>query len=133
MSPKEQKETVLENPKVNVRILLAGFWICHFLLWTFGDMLSLLQETAVPITETIFLIIAPTLAITQTLMVVFSLIGEPKYIRSANLVITLVFLLFNVGYLAESSESWNYILGLAYILFNVLIIWHAWKWPKQEG
>jgi hypothetical protein len=131
VSPVEQTEKILENPEVNVRILIAAFWICHFLLWTFGDMLSLLQESATPITETIFLIVAPTLAITQTLMVVFSLKGEPKYVRLVNLVVPLVFLLFNIGYIAESSEVWNYLLGLAYLLFNVLIIWHAWKWPKQ--
>jgi len=132
MSTETQTETILENPKVNIRILLAAFWICHFLLWTFGDMLSLLQETTEPITATIILIVAPTLAITQTLMVVFSLIGEPKFVRLANLVVPLVFLLFNIGYLVESgNEVWNYLLGLAYILFNVLIIWHAWKWPKQ--
>ncbi|MFC1802539.1 hypothetical protein ACFL0D_01070 [Thermoproteota archaeon] len=109
------------------RILLAAFWICHFLLWTFGDMLSLLQETSEPITETIFTIIAPTLAITQTLMVVLSLKAEYKYVRIANLAVPLVFLLFNVGYLLENSEIWNYILGIAYILFNVLTIWNAWK------
>jgi hypothetical protein len=131
MSPEEQTETVLENPKVNVRILLAAFWICHFLLWTFGDMLSLLQETSEPITETIFLIVAPTLAITQTLMVVLSLKAEPKYVRLVNLVVPLVFLLFNVGYMVENSEVWNYILGIAYILFNVLIIWNAWKLPTE--
>jgi hypothetical protein len=67
-------------------------------------------------------------------MVVFSLIGEHKFVRLANLVVPLVFLLFNIGYLGEpNSEVWNYLLGLAYILFNVLIIWHAWKWPKRES
>jgi hypothetical protein len=119
------------SSKVNVRILLASFWICHFLLWTFGDMLSLLQEITEPITETIILIVAPTLAIIQTLMVVFSLKAELKYVRLGNLVVPLVFLLFNVGYLVENSEVWNYLLGIAYILFNVLIIWNAWKLPTE--
>jgi hypothetical protein len=73
------------------------------------------------------LFVAPTLAITQTLMVVFSLKGEPKYVRLVNLAVTLVFLLFNIGYLVENSEVWNYVLGLAYTLFNVLVIWNAWK------
>ena len=61
-----------QNSKVNVRILLAAFWISHFLLWSFGDMLALLQGTVEPITETVILIIAPSLAITQTLMIVYS-------------------------------------------------------------
>ncbi len=32
----------LVDTKVNVRILLAIFWICHFILWIFGDMFTLL-------------------------------------------------------------------------------------------
>jgi hypothetical protein len=94
-------------------------------------MLSLLQETTEPITETIFMIIAPTLAITQTLMVVLSLKAEVKYVRIVNLVVPLVFLLFNVGYLVENSEVWNYLLGIAYILFNLLTLWNAWKLPTE--
>jgi hypothetical protein len=94
-------------------------------------MLSLLQETTEPITETIIMVIAPTLALTQTLMVVLSLKADKKYVRIANLVVPLVFLLFNVGYLVEYSEVWNYILGVAYILFNVLTIWNAWKLPTE--
>jgi hypothetical protein len=119
------------NSKVNVRILLAALWISHFLLWSFGDMLSLLQETGGPITETIILVIAPTLAITQTLMIVYSLRGEAKYVRWLNMAVPLVFLLFNLQYLVESSAIWNYILGSAYIVYNLLTIWSAWKWPQK--
>ncbi len=43
MTSEEQTGTVLEYPKINIRILLAVFWLCHFLLWTFGDMMSILQ------------------------------------------------------------------------------------------
>ncbi len=133
MTSEERKGTVLEDPKVNIRILLAAFWICHFLLWSFGDMMSILQETSEPLKETIFMIIAPTTAIVQALMVVLCLIGPPQYVRLANLIVAPVYLLFNIGYLAEpDSEGWNYYLGIAYILFTVLIIWHAWKWPTVE-
>jgi bacteriorhodopsin len=131
MNTTKSSQTREHNSKVNLRILLAALWISHFLLWTFGDMLSLLQETSEPITETVFLIIAPSLAIAQTLMIVYSLRGEPKYVRYLNLVVPLAFLLFNIGYLAESSESWNYLLGSAYTVFNVLTIWNAWKWQLQ--
>ena len=79
--------------------------------------------------KTIFMVIAPTLALTQTLMVILSLKAEYKYVRLANLAVPLVFLIFNVGYLAESSEVWNYFLGGAYILFNLLTAWNAWKLP----
>lgn len=132
MSPAEGTGTVLENPKVNIRILLAAFWICHFLLWTFGDMLSLLQQENEPITETVFLVIAPTTAIVQALMIVLCLIGPVQYVRLTNLIVGPAFLLFDIGFLSEASEGWHYYLGIAYMLFDVLIFWHAWKWPTKE-
>ncbi len=121
------------NSKVNTRIMFSALWISHFLLWSFGDMLALLQETTAPITETVIFVIAPSLAIIQTLMIAYSLRGDTKYVRWLNLGVPFVFLLFNIGYLAESSEIWNYLLGFSYIMVNIMIIWNAWKWPNLEG
>jgi hypothetical protein len=134
---KEEKKVSLdrlEDPKINVRILLAAFWISHFLLWTFGDMVSLLQhKNPDPISNDLLLFAAAPLAVIQTLMIVFSLIGKPKFVRLANIIVPIVFLLFNLGYIGEAKDGWEYLLGVVYVLFNVLIIWTAWKWPKQEA
>ena len=94
-------------------------------------MLAILQETVEPITETAIMVIAPSLAIIQTLMIVYSLRGNPKYVRLSNMIVPLVFLLFNIQYLVESSQVWNYILGFAYIAFDIMIIWNAWKWQMK--
>ena len=63
----------LANPTVNIRVVLALLWVCHFLLWTFGDMLTLLQEMEEPITDSLILFVAPTTAIVQASMVVANL------------------------------------------------------------
>lgn len=126
-------QTLAPNSKVNTRIMFAALWISHFLLWSFGDMLALLQKTTEPITETVIFVIAPSLAIIQTLMIVYSLRGETRYVRWLNIGVPLVYLLFNIGYLAENSEIWNYLLGFAYIAFNLMIIWNAWKWPSPQA
>lgn len=133
MSSEKEKGTVLADPKVNIRILLAAFWICHFLIWTFGDMLSLLQQENEPIEDNVILIVAPTTAVVQVLMVVFTLMGPAMYVRLANLVVPIVYLLFNIGYLSEATETWHYYLGIFYVLFNVLMIWTAWNWPTEEA
>jgi hypothetical protein len=127
----QRADSGLVNPTVNIRILLAVFWMCHFMLWTFGDMFSLLQEMGEPITETGFLIVAPTTAIVQALMIVFCLVGRPAYVRLANLIVTPVYLLFNIGYLVDATQGWEYYLGVFYMLFNVLIIWRAYTWPTD--
>jgi len=128
----EQADSGLVNPKVNIRILLAVFWVCHFMLWTFGDMFSLLQEMGEPVTDSLILFIAPTTAIVQALMVVFCLVGRPTSVRLANLIVALVYLFFNIVFFVDATQGWEYYLGVFYVLFNVLIIWRAYTWPKAE-
>ncbi len=132
MGPDKDKGAVLRDTVVNTRVLLAALWICHFLIWTFGDMLSLLQQENEPIEDSVILIVAPTTAVLQVLMVVFTLMGPVVYVRLANLIVPIVYLLFNIGYLAEASETWHYYLGIFYVLFNVLMVWSAWNWPTVE-
>jgi hypothetical protein len=129
----EKTEAELEDPKINVRIILAASWISHFLLWTFGDMVSLLQHiNPEPISDALLTFAAAPLAVTQAFMIVFSLVGKPKWARWANICVTPIFILFNLNFIAEGTQGWYYVLGIAYIAFNVLIIWYAWHWPKEE-
>lgn len=126
-------ESDLVNPKVNIRILLAVLWICHFILWIFGDMFALLQEMGEPATDSATLLIAPTTAIVLTLIVVFCLVGRPNYVRLANLIVAPVYLLFNIVFFVDATQGWEYYLGVFYVLFNVLIIWYASTWPRAES
>ncbi len=79
--------------RVNTRTLLAMLWVCHFILWIFGDMFSLLQGMGEPATETSIQFIAPTTAIVLTLLVVFTLVGRRTHARLANLIVAPVYLL----------------------------------------
>ncbi len=130
MNP-NNKDIQLADLKTNVKIVLAALWIAHFLLWTFGDMASLLQEFTEPVDNNLLLLVAVPLAITQALMIFFSLVGKAKIMRWVNLIVVLVFLVFNVGFLTEAHVGWEYLLGMGYLLFNGLIVWYAWQWPKQ--
>lgn len=131
MSPDRQVGSSLVNPKVNVRTLLAVFWICHFILWIFGDMFSLLQEMNEPVTESSILFVAPTTAIVLTLTVAFTLLGSPAYVRVASLILGPVYLLFDIVFLADATEGWEYYLGAFYVLFGLLIVWRAYTWPRE--
>ena len=122
------KET---TQKTDVKIVLAALWIAHFLLWSFGDMASLLQEISEPIDNNLLLFVAVPLAITQALMIFFSLVGKAKLMRLVNLIVAFVFILFNIGFIAEAQFGWEYLLGTGYLLFNGLMVGYAWKWPQQ--
>ena len=129
MNGKKEKVSV-EEMKVNVKFILAALWTGHFLLWSFGDMASLLQKMNEPIDNNLLLFVAVPLALIQALMIYFSLAGKAKYMRWANIILALVFAVFNLGFIAESQFGWQYLLGAGYLLFNVLIVWKAWKWSK---
>jgi len=129
MNGKKEKVSV-EEMKVNVKFILAALWTGHFLLWSFGDMASLLQKMNEPIDNNLLLFVAVPLALIQALMIYFSLAGKAKYMRWANIILALVFAVFNVVFITEAQFGWVYLLGAGYLLFNVLTIWQAWKWSK---
>ena len=118
------------SQKTDVKIVLAALWIAHFLLWTFGDMASLLQEITEPVNNNLLLFVAVPLAIIQALMIFFSLVGKVKLMRWVNLIAAVIFGLFNIGFIAEAQFGWEYLLGTGYLLFNALTVWYAWKWSK---
>ncbi len=124
-------KSTLVDPKVNVRIVLAVFWICHFILWIFGDMFSLLQQMNEPVTDVSIQFVAPTTAIVLTLLVAFTLVGRPIQVRLANLIVAPLYLLLNIGFFVDATEGWEYYLGIFYVLFNVLILWRAYTWPTD--
>ena len=121
------KET---TQKTDVKIVLAALWIAHFLLWTFGDMASLMQEITAPVENNLLLFVSVPLAITQAMMIFFSLVEKAKLMRWVNIILALVFALFNIGFIAEAQFGWEYLLGAGYLLFNGLTVWYAWKWTK---
>ena len=129
MNGKKEKVSV-EEMKVNVKFILAALWTGHFLLWSFGDMASLLQKMNEPIDNNLLLFVAVPLALIQALMIYFSLAGKAKYMRWANIILALVFAVFNIVFISEAQFGWVYLLGAGYLLFNILIVWQAWKWSK---
>jgi len=125
------KATELADVKIDVRLVLAALWAAHFLLWTFGDMAALLQQFSEPVDNGLLLLVAVPLALIQALMILFSLVGRAQTMRWVNVVFATVFLLVNVGYMTEAHVGWQYLLGAGYLLFNGLVLWYAWKWPRN--
>ena len=128
----QQIEAGRTDSAVSTRIVLAALWLCHFALWTFGDMFALVQQMTEPVTSTVILFVAPTTAIVQVLMVVGSLVGPQVAVRWANMLVVLAYFLFNVGFFIDATEGWEYYIGTFYVLFNLLIFWTAFRWTAKE-
>ncbi|MHA2238139.1 MAG: hypothetical protein ACXAB2_07185 [Candidatus Hodarchaeales archaeon] len=125
----------------DTKIKLSALWVSHFLMWSFGDILSLLQTdgiaeiSAEPVADEILLFIAAPLATIQVFMILFSLMGEYKWNRLANIGLPVIYLLFNFLFIADTilsqMISWAYLNGAVYIVINILVIMTAWKWTPE--
>ena len=118
----------------DTKIRLSALWISHFLLWTFGDMLGLLQQSNDPVDENLLLFVAAPLAILQTIMILLPLMMEYKTIRITNLVVSPIFLLLNIMNFIDVDTGAQYLLTAVYVIFNLLIMKNAWQWsPKIKS
>ncbi len=119
--------------KVPVRMVLAVLWICHFILWIFGDYFNLLLGKEQPASSTMIEFVATTTAVVLTLMVVFTLVGHAAHARLANLVVGPVYLVFDLIFFVDATQAWEYYLGVFYVLFIALIFWRAYTWHPYAG
>jgi hypothetical protein len=126
---KNEMRELVDN-KVNIRIIIASLWVVQFLIWTFGDMVALLQQLHDPASNYLMAFVAAPLALIQGFMIIFTLCGPVKIIRIANFVVVPIFLLFNIGFLFESVYGWEFVLGAGYVITNIMIIVKTWKWPR---
>ncbi|APV43612.1 hypothetical protein Dform_00249 [Dehalogenimonas formicexedens] len=130
MNKNKTKVNNPEDAKVNVKVILAGLWAAHFLLWTFGDAISLMQGISKPAEDNLLLFVAIPTAIAQAGLIFLSLTGTAKVMRWVSILAALVFAVFNLGFLVDAHTGWQYLLGTAYLLFNALVIRYAWQWKS---
>ncbi len=133
----------MEDVKVNTKIKLSALWVSLMLLYIYADILSLFQPGQVqemlegmmgpfPATQG-SLLTASVLMMIPAVMVFLSLILNAKVNRGLNILFGLLYTLVNISNLI--GETWVYYLlfGVVEIICTGMIIWHAWKWPKQQG
>jgi hypothetical protein len=127
----------------DIKIKLSALWVSHFLIWTFGDMVRLIQPSGIedviadPATNELLLFVAAPLGAIQAFMITLSVICDRKVNRPANISMGILYLLVNVAHLADifmnQLAAWEILLTVVYLTFNVLIIKHAWEWKVEES
>ncbi len=89
---------------------------------------------------------APTMGLITVMTVIFmvpilmsflSLTLKYPVNRWANLGIGIFFVVFDIVFLFAGLFVWktpayDTVLGIMYLVFTALVVWYAWKWPKQE-
>jgi len=135
---------MLENPKVNIKIKLAALWASATFCYLYGDYFELYTPDKVNSlitgdnnldSPTILLIASMILAI-PSLMVAASIFLKPKINRILNIVFGTLFTLMMVYIGIISTNEWYlFYVFLAFLesVITALIVWFAYKWPKENN
>ena len=134
---------MLENPKVNIKIKLAALWASVTLCYLYGDYFELYTPDKVNslitgennLDSPIKLLIASIILAISSVMVAASIILKPKINRILNIVFGTLFTLMMVIIGVFSTNEWYlFYVFLAFLesIITALIVWYAWKWPKED-
>jgi hypothetical protein len=128
-----------------VRIILSALWVARMLSSLQGDTVRLsdpvvLKElvagtTGAPITDAMLLGFSVILAV-PILMSFLSLTLKYPTVRWANLIVGTFFVLFELYFMISfylQDPAYEIFWGIAYLSFALLVVWYAWKWPREEG
>ena len=138
-----KKTAEIEDVKINVKIKLSSLWVTVMLCHAYGDILSIMKPGAIedfligkgagglPLTQVSLLLIAISMVL-PIIMVFLSLTLKPKVNRWANIILGIVYtFVVPLSMLVETS-AYSIFLGIVEVVLTALIVWYAWKWPKQE-
>ena len=128
-----------------VRIVLSALWAARMLSGLQGDSTRFHDPVALkelvagtsdaPVTNELLLVMSIIFAV-PIFMSFLSLTLKDKTIRWANLTIGIFFVAFDLIFLGLAlflwqSSSYEIFWSIVYLVFTALVVWYAWKWPKQ--
>ncbi|MFQ6127266.1 MAG: DUF6326 family protein [Candidatus Heimdallarchaeota archaeon] len=130
------------------KIKLAMLWLVFFCVMILNPTLELYlpgfiediiagESGGEPITAELILLLA-IITLIPPVMAVLSLTLKDSINRWANIIVGIVFaglsLIFPIDYLAKQDAYYAglILIGIVEFVVAALIVWYAWKWPKQE-
>jgi hypothetical protein len=144
MNTNKKTGKILEDVKINVKIKLAGLWVALMFLYIYADITVQLQSgfieqviagviEGIKITPT-HLFLTSILMSIPSVMVLLSLTLKSQANRWINIIVSIPHIgLAIVLMLMPGGWAFSYIYSIGQIVCLLLIVWSAWKWPKQEG
>jgi hypothetical protein len=136
------KTNELEDFKINVKIKLAALWTSVTLCYLYGDYFELYVPNktqglvnGINMLDSPMKLFAASFALAiPALMVFLSLILKPTINRNLNIIFGTFFTAIMLLIAVTSITPWRtfYVfLALVESGLTSLIIWYAWRWPKQ--
>jgi len=120
------------------QLKLAAIWIALMLTYLLGDVMRIFSGDFVPgemvgaqTSQGLYLGMA-VLFVMPIIMVFLSLTLNYKTNRWMNLILAILFFVINLIGLPGYPSYYDQFLIVVGLGFNLLTIWHAWKWTEQE-
>jgi hypothetical protein len=142
MNSQKVAQKSLEDIRLNVKLNLAALWASFMFLYIYVDYFSLympgsLEDILVgkvfvfEITQVFLLVVLATVTI-PALMIFLSVALPAKVNRWANIIVATVYIPYTLFNLV--GEAWMHMVfgAIVEVALLSLVIWYAWKWPKQE-
>jgi hypothetical protein len=135
--------TILDDIRIHVKLKISALWVSvmfcyiygdYFLLYQPGKLQGMLEGKMVPLGQTtqgvlLFTSVAMTI---PAVMVFLSLALKPNLNRWVNIISGAIYTVFVL--ITMPGSWWFYIfLGTVDVILTLLIVWHAWNWPKQKA
>ena len=131
---------------LDVRIVLAALWIAEVLSSLNGDTYRLNDPAVLKasLENNGSIVVTPGLLVVMSLIFVFpifmsalTLILKYSVSRWANRVIGIIYaviiLAFWVLGFVLQSAIYEFVWSTAQLVFVLLVVWYAWKWPNPKG
>ena len=138
-----KKPVELEDMKISVKLKLSALWVAVMFCYIYGDHFSLFRTGQIadmmagkigPFTVSQGSLLGFSLFMAVPgVMVFLSLALKPKVNRWTNIILGVFYILSNSA--SAFTDSWIYfiVFGVIEVALTALIVWYAWKWPKQES
>ena len=145
MTTERDTSGLLEDYKVPVKLKIAALWTSVMFCYVYGDIFVLQQPGHLqelidgtvwydgPLTQSLLLSFAISMSIPGA-MIFLTLVLKPNISRWTNISLGVLFTAFTI-LIMVTAEAWAYYvyLGVVESLLTLLIVWYAWKWPRQPA
>ena len=144
MNTNKKTTRILEDVKINVKIKLAALWVALMFLYIYADIKAFYHPgiieqiiagkvAGIQITSTLLWVTAILMSI-PSVMVLLSLTLKPQANRWINIIVSIFLIGLAIRLMLMAGEAWaySYIYSIGQVMCLLLIVWSAWKWPKQE-
>ena len=118
----------------DVQIKLSALWVALMLTYLLGDVLRIFSGDfkageigGMQVSQKMYLGMSAFMVI-PIIMVFLSLTLKYPVNRWANIIVPILFFVFNLVGLPTYPSAYDKFLIIVGLVFNVLTVWYAWKW-----